>query len=306
MKCSSRLFMWILFLAGILMSACTMKPSLINIEGHHQPIAPGTILDTASGTTIAFHQLVEKLSQAKIVYVGERHTASGHHKAQLQIIQALADKKGHIRVGMEMFDHTYQAKLDRWSAGQMQWPEFLMQVHWYANWRFNDTLYQDILAYIQKENLKLVGINIPFHLPPKIAVGGLNSLSKSERRLLPDRIDTTQADHRAYLEQIFRMHTFKGRKDFNNFYAAQCAWEDGMAQNIADNLDNETMVVVVGNGHIIRKFGIPNRAFARNQAPFLTVYMATPEMQVSTKDGDFIWVTPEEKPAMAHRGMNHR
>ena len=84
----------------------------------------------------------------------------------------------------------------------------------------------------------------------------------------------------------------KGRDDFENFYAAQCAWEDGMARAVADNLDHSTMVVLVGNGHIVRKFGIPNRAFKRNQAPFLTVYLASPRMPASLTDGDFIWITP--------------
>lgn len=301
---TSRIFKWLLLLVGVIISACTMKPSLLKIEGHDLPQAPGAILDTATGKTIDFDQLIDQLGQAQIIYVGERHTAVGHHKAQLRIIQALNEKKGHLRVGMEMFDHTYQSKLDQWSSGDLTWSEFLKQTHWYANWRFDDILYKEILLYIQAQRLKLVGINIPFHLPPKIAVGGLNSLSKSERALLPETIDTLQADHRAYVKEIFSSHTIKGREDFDNFYAAQCAWEDGMAESVARYRGKETMVVVVGNGHIMQKFGIPKRAFARNPAPFRTVYLATPDTAVSIQDGDFIWVTPVEKPA--RHGMMKR
>jgi uncharacterized iron-regulated protein len=298
MKSVSRHLAWPLLLAGVMLSACATSPSLLNIDGYDQSLAPGTIFDTAGGKAIGFDQLIEQLSQARVIYVGERHTAMAHHRVQLKIIQALTEKKGHIRVGMEMFDYTYQPKLDQWSTGKLQWDDFLKQVHWYANWRYDDILYKEILDYIQERRLTLVGINIPFHLPPKIAVGGLESLSKSERALLPDTIDTSQSDHRAYVEEIFKTHAIKGREDFNNFYAAQCAWEDGMAQAIADHLGPETMVVVVGNGHIVKKFGIPKRAFARNQLPFRTVYLATPDMAVSRQDGDFIWVTPAEKPVM--------
>ncbi len=287
-----------LFLIWIIIGGCTVKPSLLEIEGHGSPLTPGTILDTAQDRLINFDQLVQRLSQARVIYVGERHTAVAHHKAQLQIIQALTEKKGHLQVGMEMFDHTYQHKLDQWSAGKMQWPKFLKQVHWYANWRFDDNLYKDILVYIQTHHLKLVGINIPFNLPPKIAVGGLDSLSESERALLPKTIDTTQADHRSYVEKVFKSHHIQGRRDFEDFYAAQCAWEDGMAHTIANHTTTATMVVVVGNGHIVRKFGVPNRAFVRNPAPFMTVYLATPHMTVERQDADFIWVTAAEKPTM--------
>ena len=98
------------------------------------------------------------------------------------------------------------------------------------------------------------------------------------------------------------MHRMKGREDFDSFYAAQCAWEDGMAQAIADNLADSTFVVIAGNGHIVRKFGIPNRAYARTGVPFRTIYLATPNSEVDLADGDFIWVTPVDpgKRSMPH------
>ena len=285
-----------MILLGVVLtvSACTMKPALFKIEGLDTPLAAGTIVDGRNGQPVSFDQLIGQLAQARVIYVGERHTDRIHHQIQLQIIRALVEKGMNIRVGMEMFDHTYQAVLDQWSAGGMEWEAFLKKSHWYANWKFDDSLYKDIMVYIQEQHLKLVGLNIPFCIPPKIAVGGLESLSDYDRAQLPDQIDTTQPEHRAYVEEIFKMHQMKGREDFENFYAAQCAWEDGMAQAIADNLDQATMVVLAGNGHIIRKFGIPNRAYKRSQAPFRTVYLATPPMTASLTDGDYIWVTSGE------------
>jgi len=271
-----------------------MKPALFKIEGIDTPLAAGTIVDSRNGQSITFDQLIQQLAQVRVVYVGERHTDRSHHEIQLRIVRALVEKGLNIRVGMEMFDHTYQPVLDQWSSGGLEWETFLKKCHWYANWKFDDSLYKDILVYIQERHLKLIGLNIPFCIPPKIAVGGLESLSAYDRAQLPKEIDTTQPEHRAYVEEIFKMHQMKGRDDFENFYAAQCAWEDGMAQAIADNLDQATMVVLAGNGHIIRKFGIPDRAFKRSQAPFRTVYLATPPMPVSLTDGDFIWVSPSE------------
>jgi uncharacterized iron-regulated protein len=273
----------------------TEEPTHLKIEGLEKPLTVGSIYDTAQKKSIRFDELIEQLAAARVVYVGEQHTSSAHHQAQLDIIRTLVESGRKICVGMEMFDHTYQDRLDQWSAGDVEWDVFLKRSHWYANWRFDDALYKEILFYVKQKHLKLVGLNIPFHLPRKISVGGLDSLRASERKQLPQKIDTADAEHRAYVEKIFKMHNIHGRQEFDNFYAAQCSWEDGMAQAVADNLGNDTMVVIAGNGHIVRKFGIPNRAFKRSQAPFRTIYMATagatPGAPISLDAGDFIWVT---------------
>ena len=284
----------ILFLLALSLglNACTMKPVMFKIDGLETPLAVGAIVDSRNKQIVTFDQLIQQLMSARVVYVGERHTDRAHHRIQLEIIQALVKKGIKVRVGMEMFDHTYQTVLDQWSAGDLPWDTFLKKCQWYANWKFDDDLYKDILVYIQQRQLKLIGLNIPFCIPPKIAVGGLENLSAADRSQLPKHIDTTQPEHRAYLEKIFKMHHMRGREDFENFYAAQCAWEDGMAKAVADNLDQATMVVLAGNGHIVRKFGIPGRAFKRSKASFRTVYLATPGIPASLQDGDFIWVTP--------------
>ncbi len=284
---------WAGCLLLLFIGACTMKPAQLKIEGLEQPLPIGTIYDTARNASIDFDTLIGRLDSARVVYVGEHHTAVSHHEVQLKVIQALVDSGKKVRVGMEMFDHTYQDRLNEWSDGKLEWDAFLKRSHWYANWRFDDTLYKDILLYIKEKQLKLIGLNIPFHIPRKIAVGGLDNLSAADRALLPQKIDTTHTEHRAYVEEIFKMHRIKGRDDFESFYAAQCAWEDGMAHGVAENLADDIMVVLAGNGHIKRKYGIPNRAFERNNAPFLTIVPALPHHDVTLKDGDFIWVTEE-------------
>jgi uncharacterized iron-regulated protein len=272
-----------------------MKPAQLKIDGLEQPLAIGTIYDTARNEAIDFETLVQRLASARVIYVGEQHTAVSHHQIQFKVLKALVERGREIRVGMEMFDHTYQDRLDEWSAGKIGWDAFLKRTQWYANWKYDATLYKDILIYIKEKRLKLIGINIPTYLPSRISTGGLDNLLAIDRALLPRKIDTNDTEHRAYVQEIFKMHKIKGRDDFDNFHAAQCAWEDGMAQSVAENLAGDTMVVIVGNGHIRRKYGIPNRAFERNRAPFLTIYPALPHHHASLKDGDFIWVTNEPR-----------
>jgi uncharacterized iron-regulated protein len=284
----------LLTILAIIMGGCSVTAPRLLVKETGQHFAAGDIIEAKSGQAIGFDRLVEDLKTVEIVYVGERHPDSAHHQIQLKIIQALAENPSMLAIGMEMFDHTYQPVLDRWSAGDLDQEHFLKLVHWYANWRYDFGLYQPILDYVRQHGLRLIGLNIPFSIPPKIAIGGIDSLSPEDKSHLPKHIDTSDPAHRAYVEAIFKLHSIKGRRDFESFYAAQCVWEDAMAETIANHLDQGKMVVLAGNGHIIRKFGIPQRAFSRNGKAFRTIYLAEASEPVELAYADYIWVTPPE------------
>ncbi len=94
------------------------------------------------------------------------------------------------------------------------------------------------------------------------------------------------------MEAVFNDNPHHQIKSFDYFYEAQCAWEDTMAESIARKLGQNPMVVVIGNGHIQNKYGVPNRAYGRNPVPFRTVYLASVGSEVDLEVADYIWVTP--------------
>lgn len=288
-----------LMLLGV--AGCAVTPKTLSIKGNPTRLMANTILKTDTVTVLSREQLMSDLADARVVYVGESHTNPSHHAIQLEIIQILAQTAPQPVIGMEMFDHTYQPVLDQWSAGELDETTFLQHTHWYANWRFDFDLYRDILEYAKQKGLRVVGLNVPFYIPGRISLGGIASLSADDRRHLPATIDTSQADHRAYVEEIFKMHNIRGRENFEYFYEAQCTWEDAMAEAVAENLGQGKMVVLAGNGHIIRKFGIPNRAFTRTHAPFKTIYLAPVGSEAELSWADFLWVTPDTPMTSFHR-----
>jgi uncharacterized iron-regulated protein len=235
------------------------------------------------------------LTDVGIVYVGEKHNKPADHEIQLKMIKAIFKEHPNLSIGMEMFDYTYQPVLDFWSEGKLDQETFLKNTHWYANWKFDFDLYGDLLNYTKENRIKLVGLNIPFHIPPKIAIGGIESLLEDEKKYLPQKIDTSNPEHREYVKKIFNLHHVRGINDFQNFYAAQCVWEEAMAESIARNLNGNPMIVLVGNGHIVKKFGIPDRVFSRSHVPFRTVYLASPADLVERSYADYIWVSPSIK-----------
>jgi uncharacterized iron-regulated protein len=289
------LHLW--WLTGVLLmltlGGCAVTPKTLAIKGNPTRLMENTIFKTDTASVCSRQQLFTDLTNVRVIYVGEQHTNPSHHAIQLEIIKALAQTSPNLTIGMEMFDHTYQPVLDAWVAGKLDETTFLERTQWYANWRFDYDLYRGILDFAKEKGIRIIALNVPDYIPARISVGGIANLSADDRRHLPKTIDTSNAEHRAYIENIFKMHTIRGRNNFAFFYEAQCTWEDAMAEAVADNLGSGKMVVLVGNGHIIRKFGVPNRAFSRNPAPFKTIYLAPVGDEAELSWADYLWVTPE-------------
>jgi len=278
-----------------MVAGCAAAPQTVVMKDSDISFAEGTIISAKTGQPVAYADLLADLAAVRVIYIGERHTDLAHHEIQLQLIRDLAGIHSDMAVGMEMFDFTYQPVLDQWSAGSLEEPDFLEKVQWYANWRFPFSLYRDILTFIKNNNLRVVGLNVPFYIPSRVRVGGIDNLLESDKIYLPQNIDTTNEAHRAYLEPVFKHHHFRGNANFEYFYQAQCLWEDTMAASIDRQLEDDVMVVLAGNGHIIYKFGIPARAYALNGATFRTIFLAPVGSEVELSYADYIWVTPDRK-----------
>ena len=289
--------LWILLMATIL-SGCATVPPKLHVKDSDLAFGEGTIISGKTGRAVSFDDMLVDLAASRVVFVGERHTDAAHHRIQLKIIKAMTDMQLNLAVGMEMFDITYQPVLDRWSAGELEQDVFLEKVQWYANWRYDFDLYRDILDYVKMNRIRLVGINIPTYLPSRVRVGGLANLLDVDKAFLPQDIDTANEAHRAYMEPIYKRHSLHSFAKFEYWYQAQCLWEDAMAASVSRELADDVMVVLVGGGHIIYKFGVPDRFFRRTGLPFRTVYLEPAGGQVELAYADYIWVTPpaREKP----------
>ncbi|MBI9082442.1 MAG: ChaN family lipoprotein [Desulfobacterales bacterium] len=295
--------MLVFALTVLMLLGCAPAARRLTVESLSQGFLPGTIVDTRSRQPIDFAAFITALEQVAIVYVGESHMDPAHHDVQRRVIEALADRRPGLAVGLEMFDRTYQPILDQWGRGLLDENALLEKSHWYANWRYPYPLYRELMETIRTRGLRPVALNLPFHIPPKIAAGGLDSLFGDDRKHLPLRLDTTNAQHRAFVARIFQQHRSIGNINFEKFYQAQCAWEEAMAEAVAEGAGNSPMVVLAGSGHIIEKFGIPLRAFARNGAAYLTVLPVSAGGTAQLTEADFLWVTPARpKLIPMHKG----
>ena len=271
------------------------QPPTAAIDGLPERFHPGQIVDLASGKAIAFDELIAGITSRDLVFVGEAHDNPDHHLIQIQILQAVSGRSPSLTVGMEFFQKPQQPIVDRYVQGEITEKEFLEAVDWKKTWGFDYHLYRPLMQLAREKRYRVLAINAPNSLVRKVARTGLESLEPSERDQLPKEIDLTQSRHRALLQEIYNEHTPRDLKQFEFFYEAQCVWDETMASHLAEHLASGKgrLIAFTGNGHIVNKFGIPDRTVRRVPASVVTVmpYPLNGNETIDRGIADYVWLT---------------
>ena len=271
------------------------QPPMATIAGVAERFRPGQIMDLASGKAIAFEELIAHISSKDLIFVGEAHDNPDHHLIQIQILQAVASRSPSLTMGMEFFQRHQQPILDRYIRGESTEKEFLEAVEWKKTWGFDYHFYRPLMQLARERRYRVLAINAPNDIVRKVARTGLKALEPSERDQLPKEIVLTQDRHRAFLHEIYKEHSPRGLKDFDFFYEAQCVWEETMAYNLAEHLESGKgrLIAFTGNGHIVNKFGIPDRTARRVPVSMVTVmpYPLNGEETIARGIADYLWFT---------------
>jgi uncharacterized iron-regulated protein len=300
----------LLFAFSLVIGGCSATglrmPPLASIEGVPGHFAEGRIIDLKNGTSISFAQLIDDLQINDLIFVGEVHDNPEHHLMEVQILQALMARYGPLTVAMEFFDTTQQPVLDRYMEKEESETVFLKDVDWRKSWSFPYHFYRPLVFAAKENGNTLIGINLPNSIVRKVARSGLDSLNPEERGHAAEEITLDNKAHRQYLSEVFKEHPHADVDNFDYFYQAQCVWEDTMAENIARHLKNHAgkMVVFTGNGHIVNKFGIPDRVSRRTPVTMATIllYPLTDRLIINKNMADYIWLTG----GCSSRGHVHR
>lgn len=211
-----------------------------------------------------------KISQTRVILVGETHTDYGHHFNQLEIIQKTHEKSGGVKsdafsIGLEMVQQPFQSYLDSYIAGEITEREMLSGVEWYSRWRYDFRLYRQVFDYAKQNKIPLIALNIPQELTKRISKVGIDGLMPDERKQLPPVIDKSNVEYTKRLSEIYGLHAHGktyNENGFKRFVDAQLAWDEGMAfaaSNYLTKYPIKRMVILVGSGHLINRDGIPSR-----------------------------------------------
>lgn len=290
------------FLLGLMVFSlirCSTPSSFppLSLKGFSHKLKPGDIVETRTGAILSFESLIDKLSNVQLVYVGETHTRKEDHRIQLEILKGLYTRYPSLKLGLEMFPTEAQPALDHYSQGLISEKEFLKESDWGKNWGYPFDLYRGIFHWARARGLKMVGLNAPIEVVNRIAHNGLEALNPEERARVAAKFFPDHQEHRDYLQKQYSHHPPGKIKNFQTFYEAQLAWEETMAETLAQWLSSlppeNPIVVLIGRGHILYHIGLPRLVRARKEHAFATILSIPVDYPFSTLDprlADYLWI----------------
>jgi uncharacterized iron-regulated protein len=115
------------------------------------PLVLDGITDTASGEIITPAEMVKRLQDTGLLFLGETHTNLDFHKVQLRVIRELHASGREVLIGLEMFPYTQQASLDNWNKNFYTEAGFVELAGWHEYWGYNWGYYRDIFLFARDE-----------------------------------------------------------------------------------------------------------------------------------------------------------
>jgi uncharacterized iron-regulated protein len=230
-------------LAKLEIKVC-MKACLFSVL-FYQGLAAAEILDLASGREISEPVLAERLRSADIVLLGELHDNPFHHQARAGFIPRFANGKTtivaeHLPAGGRVTS-TGEAGSDLEAAG-------FNRSGW--GWPLHQPLFESVLG----SGYALIGGNLPAGFSKELITQGQAAMAlpmarSYEQSALPDPA-------RAQLEQdLVDGHCGKlPEKYLAPMKLVQRATDISMATAL---LAHRPAVLVAGNGHVRRDYGVP-------------------------------------------------
>jgi uncharacterized iron-regulated protein len=239
--------------------------------------------------TLKLDEIIPKILDKPVIYLGERHGNFEDHRVQLKVIMALHESGHKFAIGMEMFQKPFQKAINDYQSGIINEKDFLKTTQYFKRWQFDYNLYREIIEYARANHIPVVALNMWTEIIKTVATAGLDALTGSEKAQIPEDMDMSDADYRQRLKGIFETHKNRESVQFENFHQAQILWDETMAHAVNSFLKKNPghqMAVLAGVGHIIYGSGIPKRAFRLNGKEYVTVIPATGEPIGDS--GDFV------------------
>ncbi len=259
------------------------------------------IWDSRAGKQINLGALLDRLAQADVVFVGERHDDAATHALELQILQGLHRRAGaRLRLAMEMWERDVQPALDGYLQGTTDEVTFLKNARPWGNYR---TDYRPLVEYARAQHVPVVASNAPQAIVSRVGREGLAAVQSAD---IPTLV---QAPHDDYWTRFGAMMTGMGgahgtmdTATVQRFYEAQVLRDETMAESTVRALENGGHPLVLHlNGQFHSDFGggIPRRVLWRRPFAHVLVVSVVPVSTMPTALsparralGDFVAFVP--------------
>lgn len=241
-----------------------------------------------SGAEVSLQTLLEDLSGADAVFLGETHLDDVTHRTELEILRGLADRTANrVVLSLEMFERDVQSHLDRYLAGEIDEPTFLAHARPWGNYR---TGYRPLIELARERGLPVVAANFPAPLRFKIRGSRENwdALTDEERRFVPRELHPNSELYWGRVDQATRGHAHMGgggsRTPEDRLLDGQSLWDNAMGESVADAVrahPDHIVLHVVGGFHVRDREGTVSQTLVRAPETDVRVVQISPRFDLA-------------------------
>jgi len=261
----------------------------------------GRIVRTADGRTVSVAEAADALAGADVVFLGEEHDNDEAHRLQLELTEALLQRRGEVAIAMEMFERDAQRRLDLYLAGAIDEELFLAGSRPWGNYAEH---YRGAIELAKARDLDVIAANVYRPIASRVAKDGLVA-GKGD----PWAAVAVDAEPRGeYFERFVRVmgqDPSHPSERIQQVYAAQAVKDDTMAESIALYLDSRgadapQVVHWCGKFHSDYGLGTVERLLARKPGLKVAVVSTLSGDEARSFDaeeralGEFVFLVPRQ------------
>jgi len=273
-----------LLLILTLLAACESKPlPPLPVWQSSEGLAHadlGRIVDLASGRTLTADELIQQLSAAPLVLVGEQHDNLGHHALELWLLQALQARRAQGSVLLEMLDDGQQLSVEQAQlalrSGQPP-ADLPAALNWRSDWDWS--AYAPLVGYALAQPWPLLSANFE-----------RGEMMQIYRHPAPlnGALSTAQPVLNALREQIRDSHcNLLPEAQLPNMLAVQQQRDRRMAERLLTA--PKPALLVAGAFHVRRDLGVPLHLADLGQPYAKVLILAQVGQPVTQEMADFVW-----------------
>ncbi|MBF0138343.1 MAG: ChaN family lipoprotein [Magnetococcales bacterium] len=243
------------------------------------PTAELPIFAVNEGKVISRQDLLARMGEARVIYLGEKHDNPTQHQLQREIIQNLVEMGKRPAIGLEFFSRAQTSWLLNFTEAKQspmkgsaaesshaslshEGESLRQRLGWEQRpeWDF----YYPLILVARHKKLPVFGADLPQGMRFHITRVGMSGISPVERALIPST-GFVHEDYRQLMQkQLSEAHCGAAAPDLlDRLYATWVARNDTMAASITAMLkelpSSEPIVMILGAGHVARDMGVLER-----------------------------------------------
>lgn len=241
--------------------------------------------------------LLETVSKADYIVVGETHLDDQTHRLEHAILESVIARRGADAtvLSMEMFTRDQQPALDGYVAGTLDEAAFLEQAPPWPNYR---TGYRPLVETAKRNGVPVVGANLPRSLQRAFSMkkgAAMEELTPEQRAWFPAEIHPPADTYWARIEKRLRDagHGHMGALDpEGRKWSTQNLWDNTMADAMVQARaakPGAAVVHIVGGFHAEHGDGIANQLRLRDPDATIAIVTIDPVFDlrgIEPKDGE--------------------